>query len=218
MKNLRFRFAEPSAMHPSSAMRPVRHLGTEKSDAKVRAFLPSHIKAVDGTTGRQGPKLRRYHRPRVGSVSGIGGSNHDLESAAVPGPRSCHRTARRGRAAETLAWAVQHPDAAQVRTASAAINPARGAAASCRHRQARSRGAGTLTRILGSQQSGIAIGFPARSDPRRRAGTLASVVSSRSGIATGLPPCSGPRLISRIVVYAARRLDFARAPALKSGL
>jgi hypothetical protein len=125
------------------------------------------------------------------------GRTHDLESAAVPGPRSCHRTAYRGRAAETPAWAVQHPDAAQVRTASAAINPARGAAPSCRRRQARPCGAGTLTRILGSQQSGIAIGFSARSDPRRRAGTPASVVSSRSGIGSGLPPCSGPRLIRR---------------------
>jgi hypothetical protein len=37
-ENLRFGFAEPSAMYLSSAMRPVRHLGTEKSDAKNEGF------------------------------------------------------------------------------------------------------------------------------------------------------------------------------------
>jgi endonuclease YncB( thermonuclease family) len=40
-------------------MRPVRHFGAEKSDAKVRVFLPSHIKAVDGDSLRiRGQRVR----------------------------------------------------------------------------------------------------------------------------------------------------------------
>ena len=129
----------------------------------------------------------------LGSASlGIGRLQHDSASGAVPGPLPRQRTAHRGRAAATTAWAVQHFNVAQLLTASAEIDPPRGAASSLRRRQVPPRRAGPLTSTDGSHRSGTVTGLPPCSDPRvqpRRARTLSGISANE------LPSCSDPRVI-----------------------